>query len=211
VPVAANIPPPTIVSRPPFDPLVQAMPAVPSQLSQQRMSFTQPSASSSSYTTPAHTSGHAFRPFPAANYRNNGRGPMNHQSPFHFVTASRTIVQNPYSKSNVGHDCSTRPPHLISRHPPMSNSPAYFPMPDAHLSLIVVVRMAKCWPSPNRRPISSPFRKDLALQWRMYSPTRTIHHSCPSLPNETLMSTNQTSRTALLTLPLPLIQIPLAL
>jgi hypothetical protein len=186
------------------------MPAVPSQLSQQRMSFTQPSALSSSYTTPARTSGHAFRPFPAANYHYNGHGPMNHQSPFHFVTASRMIVQNPYSKSNVGHDCSTRPPHLTVTSTYVQQS-GIFPHARRAPCLDCGGRNGHCWPSPNRIPISSPFRKDLALQWQMYSPTTTIHRSCPSLPNETLMSMSQTTRTALLTLPLPLIQIRLAL
>jgi hypothetical protein len=82
------------------------MSSAPSHASHQRMSLTQSSAPSSSFTTPSQPFGHpsrAFRPFPSAHldvtYATN---PCLHQ-PYFLVNSARIPVRNPYLKGATEH------------------------------------------------------------------------------------------------------------
>jgi hypothetical protein len=115
---STKIPTPTIMAtRPPLDPLVQSMPSAPTQASHQRMSFTQPPASSS-LTIPTLSSGlrnSGVRPFPPGNYCHDGPHSMNHRhQPYFLINSARMSVRNPYAKVNTGQGRPTFTPQLTT-------------------------------------------------------------------------------------------------
>jgi hypothetical protein len=99
--------------RPLLDPLVQSMPSAPTQAFYQRMSLTQPPATSSC-TIPSLTSGQpnsAAHPFASGNFRLDGSRSMNHyHQPYFLINSARMSVRNPYAKVNTGHDIQTFTP-----------------------------------------------------------------------------------------------------
>jgi hypothetical protein len=103
VPAVANIQAPSIVPRPPLDPLVQAMPSAPSHASQQWMSFTQPTASSHFTTSvPSRQPNSSYCPFLVGNHSHVVSRSMNHHQPYFMINPARFVVRNPYAKSNQG-------------------------------------------------------------------------------------------------------------
>jgi hypothetical protein len=124
-------PTPTIMApRPPLDPLVQSMPSAPTQASHQRMSLTQPPASSS-LTIPTLSSGlhnSHIRPFPPGNYRHDGPHSMNHHhQPYFLINSARMSVRNPYAKVNTGQGRQTFTPQLTTTPTYMQHQSTTYP------------------------------------------------------------------------------------